>query len=103
MSESDMFQSLNAVKDSRVYPIGKMTVAGYTDAMATLDMLEELLKDLRGEFLNQADLDTPGVVDRVGAVPLTCYVEDRKSIRLNSSHVAISSAVFCWKKNKESI
>src|SRR5699024_353261 len=47
MSESDMFQSLNAVKDSRVYPIGKMTVAGYTDAMATLDMLEELLKDLR--------------------------------------------------------
>ena len=48
MSESDMFQSLNAVKDSRVYPIGKMTVAGYTDAMATLDMLEELLKDLRG-------------------------------------------------------
>ena len=48
MSESDMFQSLNAVKDSKVYPIGKMTVAGYTDAMATLDMLEELLKDLRG-------------------------------------------------------
>src|SRR5699024_1455229 len=47
MSESDMFQSLNAVKDSKVYPIGKMTVAGYTDAMATLDMLEELLKDLR--------------------------------------------------------
>src|SRR5690625_6653959 len=40
MSESDMFQSLNAVKDSKVYPIGKMTVAGYTDAMATLDMLE---------------------------------------------------------------
>ena len=48
MSESYMFQSLNAVKDSKVYPIGKMTVAGYTDAMATLDMLEELLKDLRG-------------------------------------------------------
>src|SRR5690625_5845601 len=28
------------------------------------------------------------------------YVEDRKSTRLNSSHVAISYAVFCLKKKK---
>src|SRR6266702_5901137 len=27
--------------------------------------------------------------------------EDRKSTRLNSSHVAISYAVFCWKKKKQ--
>src|SRR5207253_3524657 len=27
-----------------------------------------------------------------------CDVLDRKSTRLNSSHVAISYAVFCWKK-----
>src|SRR5690625_6663292 len=27
-------------------------------------------------------------------------IEDRKSTRLNSSHVAISYAVFCLKKNK---
>src|SRR5690625_1199845 len=26
--------------------------------------------------------------------------KDRKSTRLNSSHVAISYAVFCWKKNR---
>src|SRR5690625_5376988 len=26
--------------------------------------------------------------------------EDRKSTRLNSSHVAISYAVFCWKKKR---
>lgn len=48
MSKSDMFQNLDAVKDGEVYPIGKMTVAGYTDAMASLDMLEELLKDIKG-------------------------------------------------------
>src|SRR5690625_3062830 len=29
------------------------------------------------------------------------YIEDRKSTRLNSSHVAISYAVFCLKKKKE--
>src|SRR5690606_40744630 len=28
------------------------------------------------------------------------YTEDRKSTRLNSSHVKISYAVFCWKKKK---
>src|SRR5947199_8454012 len=27
-------------------------------------------------------------------------VEDRKSTRLNSSHLGISYAVFCWKKKK---
>src|SRR5204863_2836545 len=31
---------------------------------------------------------------------LTVYLEDRKSTRLNSSHVEISYAVFCLKKKK---
>src|SRR5699024_11471681 len=49
-----------------------------------------------------------------GAEPLTIYdadgrpcgerpralVQDRKSTRLNSSHVSISYAVFCWKNNR---
>src|SRR5690625_6473330 len=29
------------------------------------------------------------------------FIEDRKSTRLNSSHVAISYAVFCLKKKKQ--
>src|SRR5690606_41857874 len=29
-----------------------------------------------------------------------CQKQDRKSTRLNSSHVKTSYAVFCWKKNK---
>src|SRR5699024_11471467 len=31
------------------------------------------------------------------------HLQDRKSTRLNSSHVSISYAVFCLKKNKHSI
>src|SRR5690625_7016807 len=38
----------------------------------------------------------PEVADRTYIEPLT--PEDRKSTRLNSSHVAISYAVFCLKK-----
>src|SRR5207253_10039007 len=44
---------------------------------------------------------------RVGELPLDPFVErlersrDRKSTRLNSSHVAISYAVFCLKKKKK--
>src|SRR5207253_5760366 len=43
------------------------------------------------------------VLDCGGAVPLSDLVlknGDRKSTRLNSSHVAISYAVFCLKKKK---
>src|SRR5207253_9785771 len=36
--------------------------------------------------------------DRGAEVPLRAHRPDRKSTRLNSSHVAISYAVFCLKK-----
>src|SRR5690554_7138856 len=36
-----------------------------------------------------------------GVLPLTNQVLDRKSTRLNSSHVRISYAVFCLKKKKK--
>src|SRR5690625_6806861 len=41
------------------------------------------------EYYFETDTDTPGIN------------EDRKSTRLNSSHVAISYAVFCLKKKKK--
>src|SRR5439155_7559267 len=45
----------------------------------------------------------PGLTIPAGLGPTTglrvgVSLEDRKSTRLNSSHVAISYAVFCWKK-----
>src|SRR3989442_4144162 len=39
--------------------------------------------------------------DRRAKVPLQRITEDRKSTRLNSSHVRISYAVFCLKKKKK--
>src|SRR6266700_5822277 len=38
----------------------------------------------------------------VAVRPGDVLVQDRKSTRLNSSHVKISYAVFCWKKKKNS-
>src|SRR5215510_7021815 len=45
-------------------------------------------------------LVTPGGHSLFGAVFQSVPFEDRKSTRLNSSHVAISYAVFCLKKKK---
>src|SRR5258705_2975192 len=41
---------------------------------------------------------TPGANRRVGLVPGGAFEGDRKSTRLNSSHLGISYAVFCLKK-----
>src|SRR5690554_7562944 len=48
-------------------------------------------------------LDVDAIAKRTNAVivsnfEITTYYEDRKSTRLNSSHVRISYAVFCLKK-----
>src|SRR5699024_12021458 len=47
---------------------------------------------VKEEFAEENDLETMGDLKEV---------EDRKSTRLNSSHVSISYAVFCLKKKKE--
>src|SRR5690242_21587122 len=45
-----------------------------------------------------------GQEDRIGACRLPRdVIEDRKSTRLNSSHMSISYAVFCLKKKKITI
>src|SRR2546426_10002950 len=45
--------------------------------------------------------DAYGVVERDVSVVVTLYARDRKSTRLNSSHLVISYAVFCLKKKKK--
>src|SRR5690349_23811830 len=45
----------------------------------------------------------PSTVRASLALALVASVEDRKSTRLNSSHVEISYAVFCLKKKKKSL
>src|SRR5690625_7111529 len=41
-----------------------------------------------------------GLVFALTTTPVQLFYSDRKSTRLNSSHVAISYAVFCLKKKK---
>src|SRR5690554_7294970 len=60
----------------------------------TIDMLSE------SEVLSE--LDTIGESDEYKLV-FTYDSEDRKSTRLNSSHVRISYAVFCLKKKKRPV
>src|SRR5439155_5491111 len=59
-------------------------------ADATPSQIERLLTTGARNYLTKPfDID-----------PFLAVVEDRKSTRLNSSHVAISYAVFCLKKKK---
>src|SRR5437868_14579099 len=49
----------------------------------------------------QRVLHARAVVRQRAAVDVFCQTVDRKSTRLNSSHVSISYAVFCLKKKKK--
>src|SRR5690625_5462016 len=57
---------------------------------------------ITSQYLVKAIQMFPLFEDRsVPELPLHDLCEDRKSTRLNSSHVAISYAVFCLKKKKQ--
>src|SRR5699024_11350623 len=47
------------------------------------------------------EAEAPAVPTEVRTAPETLTEPDRKSTRLNSSHVSISYAVFCLKKKKK--
>src|SRR5690625_6729329 len=61
--------------------------------------LEQLIKELAQEYQSQIELiqTVPGFKKELTSIRLISEI-DRKSTRLNSSHVAISYAVFCLKK-----
>src|SRR5690349_24191665 len=62
---------------------------------STVGTMTELNDHLKLLFARAAQL-----FDRVTALPVRHDTVDRKSTRLNSSHVEISYAVFCLKKKK---
>src|SRR5690625_5445901 len=79
------------------------------------DNLEEgiRLEDV-AKYIGESDYHFRKIFQYISGMPLSEYikkrklsqagqelVEDRKSTRLNSSHVAISYAVFCLKKKKK--
>src|SRR5437868_536644 len=63
-------------------------------ALAALKGDQQPLADMREEF----DMRRNYMFDRISKIP-----KDRKSTRLNSSHVSISYAVFCLKKKKDKV
>src|SRR5690554_7590795 len=69
-----------------------------SEAVAPLDA-EPVLVGGAVPALHEQDLFTLDVVGELAAHPAV-GAEDRKSTRLNSSHVRISYAVFCLKKKK---
>src|SRR5690625_1408957 len=88
---------------------------GYIDAGGTF-VIEPQFSNARNFSDNRALVQTPdhrewGYIDRSGdfvidpqyreAKSFSNSLADRKSTRLNSSHVAISYAVFCLKKKKQ--
>src|SRR5436305_5983471 len=76
---------------STLFPYTTLFRSSLADAVGLVD--DEELDFLRAEQLAEA---------RIGD-PLRGHVEDRKSTRLNSSHVRISYAVFCLKKKIQSL
>src|SRR5690606_41555196 len=53
-----------------------------------------------GDSVRYALVEQMGIEDAAGLYTLHQHKQDRKSTRLNSSHVKISYAVFCLKKKK---
>src|SRR5690625_6875773 len=75
---------------------GETDFKGETSVFSTEDRMEFLkyYGKSAAAYFQDENLDTQVVTDQE-------VDEDRKSTRLNSSHVAISYAVFCLKKKKE--
>src|SRR5439155_11604050 len=55
----------------------------------------------RSRLASQPKKNSPDAAESGRCRAVTELIEDRKSTRLNSSHVAISYAVFCLKKKKK--
>src|SRR5690625_6513881 len=76
-------------------PVVQIRLGGGLDAQRAAGDVDDRVQGATEQLVHALDQACDRVV--VGDV------EDRKSTRLNSSHVAISYAVFCLKKKKDEI
>src|SRR5690625_5351761 len=84
---------------TRDVPVPADSYAMLGELRATIDSLEEVCRRLGAWHTRVVDgVHYAGEDDRGDGA--TGTVADRKSTRLNSSHVAISYAVFCLKKKR---
>src|SRR5439155_23211843 len=95
---STLFPYTTLFRSIGLEPLGATQVARLESGNAAAHLAEQQLFGVSGEA------GAGGVVRHAGAGPLIevnrIPLRDRKSTRLNSSHVAISYAVFCLKKKK---
>src|SRR5207253_5817620 len=70
---------------------------GFEDSLSQAALSTALVSVFRGKFCDAILPNRKAVAFKKEQV----IYEDRKSTRLNSSHVAISYAVFCLKKKKK--
>src|SRR5256885_5594038 len=81
----------------------RSTLFPYTTLFRSLDTLARELRQTHGHQVTTAVVDVrdrEGVNNAVASLVAAGSVPDRKSTRLNSSHLVISYAVFCLKKKK---
>src|SRR2546426_7535944 len=83
---------------STLFPYTTLFRSQLLDEFARLR--SENLGELRALNLRPEDLERRGRHPALGVVTLSELLADRKSTRLNSSHLVISYAVFCLKKKK---
>src|SRR5437870_10942256 len=74
--------------------------SGHKYSLFYEEVARALFADLGGRGIRTEPQEN-AVVLEFSNPPKTVAAEDRKSTRLNSSHVAISYAVFCLKKKKK--
>src|SRR5438874_11603117 len=85
---SFFFLTIRRPPRSTLFPYTTLFRSRLTQHVATLGHLQQSLQPLLGGEL------------RLAGEQLRAPQQDRKSTRLNSSHVEISYAVFCLKKKK---
>src|SRR5690625_5365026 len=80
---------------------GRLTLGPATGSLPVQVGFDELGLPLSEVTFVVVDLETTGGSATRDAITEVGAVKDRKSTRLNSSHVAISYAVFCLKKKNQ--
>src|SRR5690625_6173801 len=108
IGKEDLLEPLNknairlAKEVAKEHPTEEALVAGNISNTNIFDPEDpESKESVRNMFAEMVSWCKDEGVDFVNGE--TFYYQDRKSTRLNSSHVAISYAVFCLKKKKINI
>src|SRR2546426_6805467 len=78
----------------------RSTLFPYTTLFRSRNVAARVVHELEPVDVGQQDRERQTVAPRALELGLELLGQDRKSTRLNSSHLVISYAVFCLKKKK---